>query len=155
MKRMSVGVLLLLFLGGCGPEREREAILEQIQAHHYLWDARELEACGELFTEDAVTQVYATGGTEALWRSPDLTTLLQASRSYLGGLEGIQTRHHPTGIQFLELGGDRATTRHTVLVTHAAEDGRKVEVSASGTYTMQWIRTREGWRIRQRDFYRD
>jgi len=80
---------------------------------------------------------------------------MTASRSYLEKQEGIQSRHHPSAIQFLELTDTTANTRHTVLITHQEKDQPHPQVSMSATYTIHWVKTNDGWRIRQRDFYRD
>ncbi len=148
-----------LFWAGCTCEQEaetdKEEITRQIQNHHYYWDGRELDKFFELFTADVVTHSYVTGKTEAVWTSPDLATLSKASRSYLETLEGIQTRHHPTGIQFLELTDTTATTLHTALITQREQGEALPEISMSATYKIYWTKNRDSWLIRQRDFYKD
>ena len=162
-KKRRLGAICILMMtllwAGCTCEHEaktdKEKITRQIQNHHYYWDGRELDKFFELFTADVVTHSYITGKTEAVWTSPDLETLSKASRSYLETLEGIQTRHHPSGIQFLELTETTATTLHTALITQKEQGEPQPKISMSATYKIYWTKNQDNWLIRQRDFYKD
>ncbi len=156
-----MGVLLGIAGCECGSSREQETesdkaqIIGQIQNHHYYWDGREMDKFFGLFTEDVITQSYVPGKEEAVWRSPDLATLEEASRNYLKSQEGRRSRHHPSAIQFQELTGTTATTRHTVLITHCEGDEPEPRVSMSAIYIIHWEKADGIWLIKQRDFYRD
>jgi len=127
---------------------DKWAIQEMLARFSYAWDAKEAEDFAQLFSDDAVLEIFSSGGT-----SPQLHLASRAAirawavQNHTERLEDIQTRHHQSGLLFDELTSDIARTRTVVLVTHQGAAEAVPRLHRSGMYQMHWHKLPEGWRI--------
>jgi hypothetical protein len=127
---------------------DKLAIQEVIARFSYTWDAKAAEDFAQLFSEDAVLEIFTAGDT-----SPQLHLASRAAirrwavQNHTERLGGIQTRHHQSGLLFDALTSETARTRTMVLVTHQGATEAAPRLHRSGMYQMQWRRLPEGWRI--------
>ncbi|MEM9175079.1 MAG: nuclear transport factor 2 family protein [Myxococcota bacterium] len=133
------------------PVEDRLAIMDALSQYARRWDAKEASAFAALFTEDAVMEVRVDGtlveGSRVVGRS---AILAYARTSHEGRLADRQSRHHFSGLVFLELEADRAVTDHMALITHQIAGETAPEIVMSGTYRNTWRKTPLGWRIHER-----
>ena len=73
-----------------------------------------------------------------------------ARTSHTGRLADRQTRHHFSGLVFLELSADHAVTENMALITHFPIGQDRAHISGQGIYRNTWRRTSDGWRIAKR-----
>ena len=72
-----------------------------------------------------------------------------AKNSHQGRLADRLSRHHFSGIVFIELNETTAITENMALITHQTENSAPFIVS-SGYYLNYWNKTENGWRISKR-----
>ena len=78
-----------------------------------------------------------------------------ARTSHNGRLADRQTRHHFSGLVFLELSADSAVTENMALITHQTTEDRAPFISGSGIYRNRWRKTEQGWKIAERVLFSD
>lgn len=130
---------------------DRLAIADVLTQYSYRWDGKDAAGFADLFTEDAVMEQHYNGeltpgsrwvGKEAIYQ--------YAMESHRVRLADRQTRHHFSGLVFLELNAENAVTENMALITHqTASDSAPVNRS-SGIYRNNWRKTSAGWRISKR-----
>lgn len=126
-------------------------IQELIAEYAFRWDSKLSAEFAGLFTEDASMERWLDGETVAGSRLEGKQAILNyAVDSHNGRLADRQSRHHMSGIRFLELGENTALTENQVLITHqTAGDSAPVNRS-SGIYRINWRLTPEGWKMSRR-----
>lgn len=104
-------------------------------------DERDFASVAALFTTDASID-YAVGGGAVL-KASELAAWLTRSMAIFR-----MTQHH-LGLPMIDVDGDAAHTRVPVIATHVQQrhDGSEVSAVLYGTYTHDWSRTADGWRI--------
>ena len=129
----------------------RLAITDVLTQYSYRWDGKDSLGFSRLFTENAVLERWFHGeyidgsrleGREAIFR--------YAKESHEGRLADRQSRHHFSGIVFLELNTTTAITENMALITHQTENDTTAIIRSSGIYRNTWRKTSEGWRISER-----
>jgi ketosteroid isomerase-like protein len=121
---------------------DHDAITNALARYARGVDERDFASVGALFTPDATIDYAVTGG--ATLRGSEVA-------AWLGGALAVfrMTQHH-LGLPVIEVTGDRARTRVPVIATHVQQrkDGGDSTAILYGTYTHDWSRTPDGWRIR-------
>ena len=129
----------------------RAAITDVLTQYSYSWDSKDSKGFSELFTEDGILEREVNGkklnsatikGREAIYN--------YAKTSHEGRLADRQSRHHFSGIVFLELKDTTAVTENMALITHQTEESGAAYISSSGYYLNNWQKTPNGWRISKR-----
>jgi len=129
----------------------RLAIADILTQYSYRWDGKDSLGFSRLFTENAIMERWLHGefvdgsrleGREAIFD--------YAKESHEGRLADRQSRHHFSGLVFLELNATTAITENMALITHQTENDTAAVIRSSGIYRNTWRKTPEGWRISQR-----
>jgi ketosteroid isomerase-like protein len=109
-------------------------------------DERDFATVANLFTADATIDYSVAGG--AVLKAPELAAWLGRSMTIFR-----MTQHH-LGLPVIDVEGDTARTRVPVIATHVQQrkDGTESDAILYGTYTHEWTRGAEGWRIRTLKF---
>src|SRR4051812_20093275 len=91
---------------------DKWAIQEMLARLSYAWDAKDAEDWAQLFSDDAVLEIFSSGGTNPqLHLASRAAIRAWAVQNHAERLGGIQTRHHQSGLLFDELTSDTARTR--------------------------------------------
>ncbi len=129
----------------------RLAIADQLAQYSYRWDGKDASAFAELFTTDAVMERWRDGRLVEGSRISGRPAILEYARqSHQGRLADRQTRHHFSGLVFLELSANLAVTENMALITHQTAADRVARISSSGIYRNSWVKTPAGWLISKR-----
>ena len=129
----------------------RLAITDMLTQYSYRWDGKDSEGFSELFTEEAVMERRLNGELVDGSRLEGRASILEyARRSHKGRLADRQTRHHFSGVVFLELNARSAVTENMALITHQTANDSAAYISSSGIYRIIWHKTPEGWRMHKR-----
>jgi len=129
----------------------RAAITDVLTQYSYRWDSKDSAGFAELFTEDGVLEREVNGetintatikGREAIYN--------YAKTSHEGRLADRQSRHHFSGIVFLDLNETTAVTENMALITHQTKKNDAAYIRSSGYYLNSWQKTTNGWRISKR-----
>ena len=129
----------------------RAAIIDVLTQYSYRWDSKDSAGFAELFTENGVLERSINGvtvdrskieGKEAIYN--------YAKTSHEGRLTDTESRHHFSGVVFLELTETTALTKNMALITHQTEESVAPYIRSSGYYLNTWQQTPNGWRIRKR-----
>ncbi|MDE0510075.1 MAG: nuclear transport factor 2 family protein [Gammaproteobacteria bacterium] len=158
MKRLLALLSIFLPMASAGAEplgpnelASRLAIQELIAEYAFRWDSKRSADFVELFTEDAVMERRLDGETVAGSRLQGKQAILDyAVESHNGRLADRQSRHHMSGIRFLEISENVAITENLVLITHQTADDSFPVNRSSGIYRISWRLTPEGWKMSQR-----
>ncbi|NKB35099.1 MAG: hypothetical protein GKR91_18540 [Pseudomonadales bacterium] len=130
---------------------DRLAITDVLTQYSYRWDSKDAEGFAGLFTEEGIMERWVYGelveGSRVAGRSAIFD---YAQRSHAGRLADRQTRHHFSGIVFLELNEATAVTENMALITHQTANDPAAFISSSGIYRISWQKTPEGWRMNRR-----
>ena len=130
---------------------DRFAITDVLTQYSYRWDGKDTKGFAELFTEDAVFERRVNGelvpGSQVIGKQ---AIYEYAQKSHQGRLADRQSRHHFSGIVFLELNTESAITENIVLVTHQTPSNAAPVILMSGIYRNTWRKTVDGWRISKR-----
>ncbi len=152
---VKVPALLCLLLGGVSINADevsdRTAIADVLTQYSYRWDGKDAAGFADLFTEDAIMEQHVNGELTAGSRVVGRNAIYEyALESHRGRLADRQTRHHFSGLVFIELSAESAVTENMALITHqTAADSAPVNRS-SGIYRNTWRKTSAGWRISTR-----
>jgi ketosteroid isomerase-like protein len=105
-------------------------------------DQRSFAAVAALFTADASIDYSVSGGAKL--KASELAAWLGRSLAMFR-----MTQHH-LGLPVIEVTGDAARTYVPVIATHVQtrQDGSESTAILYGSYTHEWTRTADGWRIR-------
>ena len=151
---------LLIFLMLCSPVSQaddlmdisnRLAITDVLTQYSYRWDNKDSLGFSLLFTEDAVMERWSHGDYVENSRVEGRQAIFDyAKQSHAGRLADRQSRHHFSGIVFLELNASAAVTENMALITHQTEADAAAVIRSSGIYRNTWRKTTDGWRISKR-----
>lgn len=131
--------------------RDRLAITDVLTQYSYRWDGKDSAGFAALFTEDGIMERWLFGELVEGSRVEGKAAIFDyARRSHEGRLADRQTRHHFSGIVFLELNEDTAVTENMALITHQTAEDPAAYISSSGIYRNTWRKTADGWRIARR-----
>lgn len=129
----------------------RLAITDKLTQYSYRWDGKDSAGFAELFTEDAVIERWVLGELVAGSRLEGRSSIYEyAKQSHEGRLADRQTRHHLSGIVFLELDDDTAVTENMALITHQTANDRAATISSSGIYRISWRKSNGEWLMSKR-----
>ncbi len=135
---------------------DRLLIAEQLAQYSYRWDGKDAVGFSELFTEDGIMERWSRGELIAGSRVTGRQAIREyASTSHTGRLADRQTRHHFSGLVFLELTSVHAVTENMALITHQPIGQAAAHITASGIYRNIWRKTAGGWRIAERVLFND
>ncbi len=153
MRHLLALLLILAPVTSAGADQlaAKLAIQELIAEYAFRWDSKRSAEFADLFTQDASMERRLDGILAAGSRLEGKRAILDyAVDSHNGRLADRQSRHHMSGIRFLELGEDTAVTENLVLITHqTAADPAPVNRS-TGIYRISWRLTPEGWKMSRR-----
>ena len=139
-----------------GSIEDRLLIAEQLAQYSYRWDGKNSAGFADLFTEDGAMERRRGGEVVAGSRVVGRAAIFDyAKTSHEGRLADRQTRHHFSGLVFLELTADSAVTENMALITHQTANDRSAFISSSGIYRNTWKKTAQGWRIAERVLFTD
>ena len=135
---------------------DKLAIAEMVAQYSYRWDSKDSDGFANLFTEDGVMERWVAGKLVVGSRLDGREAILNYARtSHLGRLADRQTRHHASGLVFIELSADTALTENMTLITHQTAGSAPAFISGSGIYRNSWRKTSAGWRITKRILFTD
>src|SRR5262249_12917234 len=121
---------------------DRLAILDAIARYSHTFDSRDTDGFIELFTEDAVFELFAANADEPELRLDSRTAIYEWVANWHRELDpNIRSRHHQSGTQFNELTETSAYTSTMLLSTaqHAGEASPRVKLT--GIYHDRWRKT--------------
>jgi uncharacterized protein (TIGR02246 family) len=145
-----------LFADELGNVSNRLAIAEMLAQYSYRWDSKDSQAFAELFTENGSMERWLNGAPVAGSRVEGRQAIFDyAKQSHEGRLADRQTRHHFSGLVFLELSNDSAVTENMALITHQTATDPAAVIRSSGIYRNSWKKTADGWRIQHRILFTD
>ena len=134
----------------------RLQIMENLAQYSYRWDGKDAVSFANLFTDDGVMERHLEGELVEGSRVQGRAAILDyAQRSHQGRLADRQTRHHFSGVIFLELTTDHAVTENMALITHQTADSNSPFISGSGIYRISWRNTPQGWKMTRRILFSD
>ena len=146
-----------VFVAAAAPAQDFRAIQARLEItdhltqYSYRWDSKDSNGFAELFTDDGIMERWRAGrlvdGSQVVGRH---AILGYAKASHEGRLADRQTRHHFSGLVFLELSAEAAVTENMALITHQTAEDRVPFISSSGVYRNTWKKTADGWRITKR-----
>ena len=130
---------------------ERAAIYDVLTQYSYRWDSKDSFGFAELFTEDGSLERRVNGEkiVSATIKGKD-AILNYAKNSHQGRLADRLSRHHFSGLVFIELNETTAVTENMALITHQTENDSAAFIVSSGYYLNTWRKTENGWRISKR-----
>ena len=130
---------------------DRAAIYDVLTQYSYRWDSKDSDGFAELFTEDGILERRVNGERilSATVKGKD-AILAYAKNSHQGRLSDRLSRHHFSGIVFIELNDATAITENMALITHQTENDSTAFIVSSGYYLNTWRKTEKGWRISKR-----
>ena len=129
----------------------RAAIIDILTQYSYRWDSKDSAGFAEIFTEDGILERWGNGERieSATIKGKD-AIFDYAKTSHEGRLADRQSRHHFSGIVFIELTETTAITENMALITHQTVNDSSAVIRSSGYYRNTWRKTAQGWRISKR-----
>src|SRR5262249_30079224 len=131
-------------------------ILEVIARYAYTYDGRDADGFAQLFTEDGIFEVIASGGSQPELRLESRATIhawvVQRPQQVV---QEIHDRHYQSGTLFDVLTQEYAQTRTMVLITHQGAYDPTPRLVLSGVYHDHWHKTQHGWQFTQRTLRHD
>lgn len=135
---------------------DKMAIAETLAQYPYRWDSKDSSGFAELFTDDGVMERWLKGSLVEGSRVQGKQAIHEyAKQSHEGRLADRQTRHHFSGLIFLEISEQEAVTENMALITHQTADDAAAVIRSSGIYRNSWLKTEQGWRITRRILFTD
>ena len=129
----------------------RAAIVDILTQYSYLWDSKDSAGFAEIFTEDGIMARWGNGKRiESATIKGKGAIFNYAKTSHEGRLADRQSRHHFSGIVFIELTETTAITENMALITHQTVNDSSAFIRSSGYYRNTWRKTAQGWRISKR-----
>lgn len=130
---------------------DRQAIVDILTQYSYRWDSKDSSGFAELFTKKGILERWNLGELVQGSRIEGKQAIFDyAKQSHEGRLADRQTRHHFSGIVFLELSKDSAVTQNMALITHQTSNDTVAFISSSGIYRITWQKTPQGWLMNRR-----
>jgi ketosteroid isomerase-like protein len=125
---------------------DHDAIANALARYARGVDERDFAAVAALFTADATIDYAVTNG--AVLKGSELAAWLRRA------LAIFRTTQHHLGLPVIDVHGASARTHVPVIATHVQrrKDGSDAEQVLYGSYTHEWARTADGWRIRSLRF---
>ena len=129
----------------------RARIVDVLTQYSYRWDSKDSAGFAEIFTEDGILERWGNGERieSATIKGKD-AIFDYAKTSHEGRLADRQSRHHFSGIVFIELTETTAITENMALITHQTANDSSAFIRSSGYYLNTWKKTAQGWRISKR-----
>ena len=162
---MRYQLLVALLVSFCVPSLSAEsletisdklAIAATLAQYSYRWDGKDWVGFADLFTDDGIMERWRGGSLVPDSRVVGKEAIQAYARaSHQGRLADRQTRHHFSGLVFLELSAQSAVTENMALITHQTAEDRAAVIRASGIYRNSWEKTEQGWRISKRVLFTD
>ncbi len=129
----------------------RAAITDILTQYSYRWDSKDSAGFADLFTDDGVLERWVNGKKVDSATIYGKDAILEyAKNSHEGRLSDRLSRHHFSGIVFIELKENSAITKNMALITHQTKDDSAAFIRSSGYYLNTWRKTEKGWRISKR-----
>jgi 3-phenylpropionate/cinnamic acid dioxygenase small subunit len=122
---------------------DRQAIEQLLSSYGFHHDARDFDALGDCFTQDATYTLVVVAG-ETIGPRQGSAEIVEQIRLFKSR-QTDQRRHVITNFLFDQVTAARTRVRSYVTVI-AVSDGA-LEVVTSGVYTDIVVRTEHGWRI--------
>ena len=135
---------------------DRLDILQKIAEYAYTFDGKDAEGWANLFTKDGVWDSIIKEQEEPMDHLVGRDTIREwAVNRHKTIPDTLRSFHYQSGTSFDELTPDAARTRTMVMVTgHDMSAGldpaKPAQVSITGVYTDDWVKTSEGWLIKKR-----
>lgn len=135
---------------------DRLDILQKIAEYSYAFDGKDAEGWANLFTEDGVWDCIIKEQEEPIDHLVGRDTIREwAVKRHSIIPDTYRSFHHQSGTSFDELTPDTARTRTMTIITghdmSAGHDPAKpAQVSTTGIYTDDWVKTSEGWLMKKR-----
>lgn len=130
---------------------DKIAIAEMLAQYPYRWDSKNSREFAELFTDNGVIERWLEGSLVEGSRIQGKQAIFDyAKQSHEGRLADRQTRHHFSGLVFLELSEQAAITENMALITHQTANDTAPVIRSSGIYRNSWLKTEQGWKIERR-----
>ena len=121
---------------------DRDEITTRMITYARALDAHDWDRLTEVFTPDAFADYEIAGSNDGL------DEIIETCKTALCGLTSSQ---HLVGNFVVDVNGDVATGSCYLHAQHFLVSGSGVNTFVvAGTYTDQWIRTDQGWRIKHR-----
>jgi 3-phenylpropionate/cinnamic acid dioxygenase small subunit len=125
---------------------DRLEIEQVLRAYAWALDAKEFDGLDEVFTPDAFLDYTTAGGIKGDYPEVKawLASVLPHFPAYQHLISNVEVTFDP--------GSDTATSRAAFYnpMGHDKADGTRVYFHCGGEYRDQWIRTTDGWRIKDR-----
>lgn len=140
-----------VFADGVEDLLNRAAIIDILTQYSYRWDGKDSAGFAEIFTQDGILERWGNGERieRATIKGKD-AIFDYAKTSHEGRLADRQSRHHFSGIVFIELTETTAITENMALITHQTVNDSSAFIRSSGYYRNTWRKTAQGWRISKR-----
>jgi uncharacterized protein (TIGR02246 family) len=113
-------------------------IRELTARYNRAFDDVDSEAWADVFTPDGVMEY--TGGEPVVGRDALVAMNKGIGYGYV----------HITTDPIIDVDGDRATQKCTVIVCNRSKDGSPVQFGMTGRYEDELVRTPDGWRFKRR-----
>jgi 3-phenylpropionate/cinnamic acid dioxygenase small subunit len=125
---------------------DRLEIEQVLRAYAWALDAKEFDGLDEVFTPDAFLDYTTAGGIKGDY--PEVKTWLASVLPHFPSYQHLISNVEVT----FDPGGDTATSRAAFYnpMGHDKADGKRVYFHCGGEYRDQWVRTGDGWRIKDR-----
>ncbi len=153
---MYILALIVLF-GGCASMTKKDVgsqlidqqeVLETLYQYTYNFDGKKPDKFAELFTENAVWEIFPRGAEKPRFSFKNRDELKDfVSNRFKTVLADRQTQHYLTNTVFLELTDDFARTQSAVLVVHKIKGEKQLKVINSTIYKDEFIKTKDGWKF--------
>jgi len=127
---------------------DQQEILETLYQYTYNFDGKKPDQFAELFTENAVWEIFPRGAKKPRFSFANRSELKDfVSNRFKTVLAERQTQHYLTNTVFLELKNNFARTQSTVLVVHKIKGEKQPKVINSAIYKDEFIKTKDGWKF--------
>ena len=135
---------------------DKLAIQEALARYAYLFENRDLEALEQLVTDDAVSEIVATGATSPELRIESRAAIRDSLAAVFQRL-GVRTKYRffLTNPLFETLTAESAHTRTMVMVTRQGTNDTSPHLLLTGMYDDQWRKTPGGWQLARRTLRHD
>ena len=127
---------------------DQKEILETLYQYTYYFDGKKPDKFAELFTENAVWEIFPRGTKKPRFSFSSRSELKDfVSNRFKTVLADRQTQHYLTNTIFLELKNGFARTQSAVLVVHKIKGEKQPKVINSAIYKDEFVKTKDGWKF--------
>ena len=125
---------------------DRLEIEQVLRAYAWALDAKEFDGLDDVFTPDAFLDYTTAGGIKGDY--PEVKAWLASVLPHFPAYQHLISNVEVT----IDPSGDTATSRAAFYnpMGHDKADGKRVYFHCGGEYRDQWVRTGDGWRIKDR-----